>query len=495
MILLTGDEHIYGLYLYIFYLLCLFTMFLHSKIWHYRRYVSVGLAGILGGALAFLILDEAIWLGALLIYITILHMVIHARIINEKIAENKCKILSAKNTAGLGSLFLAINGLYLTNQAMTALYLVLSGILIYAIFSVLSKLPKLKVSSQTIDYQDLPSISVLIPSRNESFDLVACLDTLVDVEYDKLEILVLDDCSTNNVNEIIKGFAQKGVRFVTGKEPPKYWLAKNWAYEQLAKEANGDYLVFCGVDTRFERDTISAIAKQLKANNVDMLSILPKRINQKLDTFVLLQSLRYHRMFGSLGLDWLKNAPPISTCFAVKKTSLKKLRRFASCRNSIYPERSIARQVPSYKFLASDINGISITSVKSLSNQYHTAVRTYYPLMHWRLERLALQTILLTSSVAIIIYSTFSILAWQQISVFILIVVLAFVLHGLVIRAASLPRPFVQFFQLPVLIIAEIAIMHISMYKYEFDDVIWKGRNVCIPLLRYEHKLPLEEIS
>ena len=43
--------------------------------------------------------------------------------------------------------------------------------------------------------KDLPSISVLIPARNETEELHACLDALVASDYPKLEILVLDDCS------------------------------------------------------------------------------------------------------------------------------------------------------------------------------------------------------------------------------------------------------------------------------------------------------------
>ena len=45
--------------------------------------------------------------------------------------------------------------------------------------------------------------------------------------------------------------------FIAGKAPPGQWLAKNYAYAQLAEAANGEVLLFCGVDTRFEPESLT----------------------------------------------------------------------------------------------------------------------------------------------------------------------------------------------------------------------------------------------
>ena len=83
--------------------------------------------------------------------------------------------------------------------------------------------------------RELPTVSVLIPARNEDTDLVEALKCVVANDYPKLEILVLDDCSaTARIPEIVKDFAHDGVRFVQGDIPKENWLPKNQAYETLA---------------------------------------------------------------------------------------------------------------------------------------------------------------------------------------------------------------------------------------------------------------------
>jgi hypothetical protein len=39
-------------------------------------------------------------------------------------------------------------------------------------------------------------------------------------------------------------------------------------------------------------------------------------------------------------------------------------------------------------------------------------------------------------------------------------------------------------------IILDIAALNISMYMYEFREVLWKGRNVCVPVMRVVPRLP-----
>jgi hypothetical protein len=127
--------------------------------------------------------------------------------------------------------------------------------------------------------RDLPTLTVAIPARNETEDLSECLQSLITSNYPKLEILVLDDCSQEkHTPEIIRGFAHDGVRFVAGKTPPERWLAKNYAYSQLAEESNGDLLLFCGVDVRFQKDALRSLVKTMLYKQKSMMGVLP--INQ-----------------------------------------------------------------------------------------------------------------------------------------------------------------------------------------------------------------------
>ncbi len=139
---------------------------------------------------------------------------------------------------------------------------------------------------------DLPTVSVCIPARNESDELRKCLELVIASDYPKLEILVLDDCSSDkHTPEIIRSFAQSGVDFISGTPPPSYWLAKNWAYDQLAKAASGEIVIFMGVDVSLSRSSISTAVAAMTGYNADMISVIPKLNNVGANPFI--QTMRY----------------------------------------------------------------------------------------------------------------------------------------------------------------------------------------------------------
>jgi hypothetical protein len=104
---------------------------------------------------------------------------------------------------------------------------------VVAAVQLLGAMTLLRVSLQTWEHakpgeplrhytdKELPSVSVLIPARDETDALQVCLQSLIANDYPKLEIIVLDDCSINRrTPEIIRSFAHDGVRFVPGNIPP-----------------------------------------------------------------------------------------------------------------------------------------------------------------------------------------------------------------------------------------------------------------------------------
>ena len=82
------------------------------------------------------------------------------------------------------------------------------------------------------------SASILIPMRNESANAADCLESILkQTGLNKVEILCLDDSSTDNTAEIIKGFPT--VKYLSGSNPPEDWLGKLWACHTLAERSTG----------------------------------------------------------------------------------------------------------------------------------------------------------------------------------------------------------------------------------------------------------------
>lgn len=345
---------------------------------------------------------------------------------------------------------------------------------------------------------NVPTLSVLIPARNETADLEACLNSLIKSSYPKLEIIVLDDCSQNKrTPEIIKGFAHDGVRFIVGATTPNNWLAKNYAYEQLAASASGELLLFCGVDTRFKPESLAVMVNDLVTKRKTMVSFLPASQIPGARQFksLLVQPSRYawELMIPRRALD---RPPVLSTSWIINHETLKASGGFKSVARAATPERAIARYAAThndgYSFVQSDTNH-GVTSAKSFSDQRATAVRTRYPQLHQSLELTALVSLVefllfvlpLTIYVVTVSHQRGIVFWVANISATITIAAYAQICN-LTYRKFLLR----SLWLLPFAACYDIALLNYSLFKYEFSSVEWKGRNVCIPIMQVINKLP-----
>jgi glycosyltransferase involved in cell wall biosynthesis len=344
---------------------------------------------------------------------------------------------------------------------------------------------------------ELPALTVAIPARNETVDLEECLRSLVASTYPKLEIIVLDDCSQNKrTPEIIRGFAHGGVRFISGKEPPRSWLAKNYAYAQLADEANGDLLLFCGVDTRFAPGGLDALVGALLRNHDGMLSVLP--VNSLPESqgpaSWFMQPSRYAWELA-LPRQLIKRPPVLSTCWLITRQALQAAGGFEAVRRKGVPESYLARSAAragGYDFLASD-GAMGISSRKSPDEQRATAIRTRYLQLHRKPELAAFVGLAeLGVLVGPLVLAAVSLLNGGWIAgglagaAFIIDCAVYSKLFNLTYRR-FIAR---GIWLLPVAALYDIWLLNYSMWLYEFREVLWKGRNVCIPVMRVIPKLP-----
>ena len=101
-----------------------------------------------------------------------------------------------------------------------------------------------------------PTVSVIIPARNEAHNLPALLCSLAAQPLKSREIIVVDDGSTDRTAELARELGTT----VIGSEPlPEGWRGKPWACHQGAQAATGDLLLFVDADTWFEPDGLARI--------------------------------------------------------------------------------------------------------------------------------------------------------------------------------------------------------------------------------------------
>lgn len=125
-----------------------------------------------------------------------------------------------------------------------------------------------------------PLISILIPARNEEENIRRCLVSLTKQDYSNIEILVLDDNSSDNTAKIVAELSEKDprIKLYSGGLLKEGWLGKSYACWQLSKYARGDYLVFTDADTLHFPSSISGAVACLLRYNLGALSVFPKEI-------------------------------------------------------------------------------------------------------------------------------------------------------------------------------------------------------------------------
>lgn len=429
----------------------------------------------------------------------------HARILSARMHEAYLRKAARRTALVLITLQIAVAGLWYVwmewQPTGRYVWLAVSGaqllVAISLAFTVHRRLRRTTWPARVTPVSDneLPTVTVAIPARNETDDLRLCLESLLRSDYPKLEVLVLDDCSQDKrTSEIIRSFAQAGVRFIKGEAPHETWQPKNQAYDRLVKAASGKYVLFCGVDVRFAPGSLRQITATLLTKKKRMLCVLPWRAD-KAEGLAIVQTMRYwwelvppRRLF--------RRPPVLSTCWIIEKKSLENLGGFAACKRSIVPEAYFARQLvaaDSYSFLRGN-KVLGLESLKTTAEQHATAERTRYPQLHRRPENVCL-------------------LALGQLASLVLPFVLAVGGFWLPIGPAAqllaaaacvlLTLTFIRLTRatrtgnwrlglVGVLVgsLYDVGLMHYSMWRYEFSIVDWKGRNVCIPAMHVISHLP-----
>lgn len=111
-------------------------------------------------------------------------------------------------------------------------------------------------------------VSIIIPVYNVSLYLSECLDSLVNQTYYHLEIILIDDGSTDGSGKICDAYAEKDRRIkVIHQENQGAANAKNIGLDNVT----GSYIMFVDADDLIKRDTIEILLNKLMTTNSDMI--------------------------------------------------------------------------------------------------------------------------------------------------------------------------------------------------------------------------------
>lgn len=109
----------------------------------------------------------------------------------------------------------------------------------------------------------MKKVSVIIPMYNSSKHIKECIDSVINQTYRNIEIIVVDDASSDNSVQIIKSIKDSRIKMIELKQNGGAAIARNNGIEK----ATGDYICFLDSDDYWKLDKIEKQVKFIEANN------------------------------------------------------------------------------------------------------------------------------------------------------------------------------------------------------------------------------------
>ena len=122
-----------------------------------------------------------------------------------------------------------------------------------------------------------PRVSVLVPARNEADGIGACLESLLRLDYPNLEIIVIDDRSTDGTAAVVRTLAQRDprLRLEQVRTLPNGWTGKTHALHAGVRHATGEWLLFVDADTQHHPLNLRVLLEYAQRERADLVSLLP----------------------------------------------------------------------------------------------------------------------------------------------------------------------------------------------------------------------------
>lgn len=133
-----------------------------------------------------------------------------------------------------------------------------------------------------------PSVTLIVPTRNEAHRIRNCLKSLKAQTYKNMSVIIVDDFSTDNTIETSTAIIGADTRFKVlnlrsvCQEKPNDWNGKSYALQQASLQTQCEWIIFVDADVSFVPGIVDKAMKYVINQHLDFLSFLPQHL---CDTF------------------------------------------------------------------------------------------------------------------------------------------------------------------------------------------------------------------
>ena len=220
------------------------------------------------------------------------------------------------------------------------------------------RLPELPAATNN---QPLPSVTVIVPARNEAAIIGRVVRSLVALDYPKepgFRVLVIDDHSSDDTAVLAVSAGADVV--LLDDEPPPGWTGKCNACEQGTRRSNSDWLLFTDADTLHTPDSLRRAVTYAEIHKLDALSLLLRQECVGLwDRAVL--PLAYQQFFAVLRRD-----KPVfnGQYILIRRSVYERSGGFGAVRSRVMEDVALAESLGKQGYKIALINGERVASVQ-----------------------------------------------------------------------------------------------------------------------------------
>ena len=361
---------------------------------------------------------------------------------------------------------------------------VMPGLLIWVAILLLPWRPwstRESLDNQTTEKQDLSEVTVLIPARDEADTITQTLTALKE-QGDGLQVVLVDDQSTDNTAELAKSVNLANLNIVSGTTLADGWSGKLWALEQGRQHVKTKYLLLLDADIVLVPGLIPTLVEFARKNDLKMLSLMAHlKMQSHWEKFLMPAFIFFFKLLYPFHLS---NKPASSIaaaaggCILLESSILEKLGGFDCIKNALIDDCSLARQVKAdgHKiWMGLTHSAISIRSYDTLSTIWQMVSRTAYTQLAYSPLLLIICTMLMIAAFGLPIAA----LLQTQLTVFIaglLILGLQVVCYLPTLRYYSMNPLYAL--SLPLTGVLYLLMTWSSAFHYYFGKgAVWKNRD------------------
>lgn len=115
----------------------------------------------------------------------------------------------------------------------------------------------------------MKTIGVIVPNYNSGIYIKKCLDSLLEQEYKVNEIIVVDDCSTDESTKIVKEYTEKNDNIIlleNGKN-----MGVSYSRNRGIENAKSEYIIFCDSDDWYEKQATKRMMEKVEKDSADFV--------------------------------------------------------------------------------------------------------------------------------------------------------------------------------------------------------------------------------